>query len=60
MSHAAGLIKFPNGKIYHVEYDGTSDVLLPAIYETPEELRLRWRNHERLTKKCRRRSDLRA
>lgn len=36
MSHAQGLLRFENGQIGHLIYHGTSDIMLPMYYDTPE------------------------
>lgn len=43
MSHASGTVTFPDGEIYHFEYDGTSDITLPELYSSGEELEENWR-----------------
>lgn len=43
MSHSQGRVKFPSGNIGYLEYNGTTDVMLPNIYETEEELLKNWR-----------------
>jgi len=43
MSHAAGLVKFKDDTIFHYEYNGTSDVILPWLYTTEDEMRKQWR-----------------
>ena len=43
MSHAAGAVKFPDGEIYHYEYNGTADVVVPHLYKTFDEMRDNWR-----------------
>ena len=44
MSHANGQVKFQDGLVLHYEYDGTSDIVLPALYKTWEEMHENWRN----------------
>lgn len=46
MSHAQGRVKFPSGNIGYLEYNGTSDVMLPNIYESEEEMLKNWRKQE--------------
>lgn len=46
MSHSQGRIKFPDGTIKFLEYNGTSDVMLPFIYDTEEELQANWRRRD--------------
>ena len=43
MSHAIGLAKFKDGTILWYEYDGTSGIAGPDLYETHNELKLNWR-----------------
>jgi len=44
MSHAAGQIRFADGDVYHVEYNGTTDIVGgEGIYRTPKELSDHWR-----------------
>ena len=46
MSHSTGAIRFNNGDIFHVEYNGTVDVLMPIFYDTQDELDLHWRRRD--------------
>lgn len=46
MSHSQGRIKFPSGHIGYLEYNGTSDVMLPNIFETETALLEQWRKQE--------------
>lgn len=46
MSHAGGKVKFKDNTIMHFEYNGTSDVVIPKMYHTKEEVIANWRNHE--------------
>lgn len=50
MSHASGAVRFKDGGIWFYEYDGTSDVVLPALYSTYKEMKANWRKGE--WKKC--------
>ncbi len=43
MSHAGGQVLFPDGEIMFFEYDGTSDIYIPTLFRTPEELNAAWR-----------------
>lgn len=46
MSHSNGQVKFKDGTVMHFEYDGTSDIVIPKMYLTNEELVANWRNHD--------------
>jgi hypothetical protein len=52
MSHASGTVTFKDGLVLHFEYNGTTDVCIPALYETFEEMWSNWRNHERRECTC--------
>ena len=43
MSHAYGQVRFGDGLILHFEYDGTSDVCLPHLWSSPQEVMAHWR-----------------
>lgn len=43
MSHANGLVRFPDGEVFHFEYDGTSDVVCTSLKRTYAEVRRDWR-----------------
>ena len=43
MSHAGGMVHFEDGAIFHFEYNGTSDVCLPKLWETRDEMQEHWR-----------------
>lgn len=44
MSHAPGEVWRANDPlVYHFEYNGTSDVIRPAIWRTHDEMRQHWR-----------------
>lgn len=43
MSHSHGMVKFTDGEILHIEYNGTVDVCLPNLYKTVEEVDENWR-----------------
>lgn len=43
MSHAHGEVILDGKVIGHYEYNGTSDVALPNVYDTPEEVTANWR-----------------
>ena len=43
MSHAGGLVRFPDGEVLFFEYDGTSDIYIPTLFKTNEELNENWR-----------------
>ena len=45
MSHSTAAVRFiSDGLILHGEYDGTSDVMLPKLYDTNEERSANWRS----------------
>lgn len=43
MSHASGVIRFQDGTFRFFEYDGTSDLVRPKLYSSPDDLRDHWR-----------------
>jgi len=43
MSHASGAVRFNDGAILYFEYNGTSDVCIPPLWETQEEVIKHWR-----------------
>lgn len=43
MSHAYGFVKTPSGRVLFFEYDGTSDVCIPKLYDTCEKVKKNWR-----------------
>lgn len=46
MSHATGLVRFPNGTVMWYEYNGTSDVCIPTLWDTFEEMWAHWRSKD--------------
>jgi hypothetical protein len=46
MSHASGMVRFPDGSIMHYEYDGTSDYCIPKLYDTNAEMCEHWRKYD--------------
>lgn len=51
MSHSSGSVVFhKDGLVMHCEYDGTSDIMIPALWDTEEEMIDNWRTFNR--KKC--------
>lgn len=47
MSHATGLLKFPDREVYLFgEYSGTADLMCPQFYEDPEAPLDHWRSCE--------------
>lgn len=53
MSHANGLCKFPDGQIFHFEYDGTTDMPMRKLWKTTAELHAHWREpYELACKEC--------
>lgn len=45
MSHSTAAFKLKDGTILYGEFNGTVDVLLPFLYNTPEERDENWRSH---------------
>ena len=43
MSHAYGLVRFPDGLIKHFEYNGTVNVCQPKLYDSSKEVEKNWR-----------------
>lgn len=43
MSHANGEVIFNDGSIKHFEYNGTSDICIPKLYDTYDEMTDNWR-----------------
>ena len=52
MSHANGKARFPDGVILHFEYNGTSDVCIPNLWDTYEEMHANWRGDQWATCTC--------
>lgn len=46
MSHAVGAVKFADGEILFYEYNGTSDVAIPQLWPTTQEVDDNWRSGE--------------
>lgn len=46
MSRAQGLVRFENGQIGHLIYNGTSDIMLPRYYDTNNKAGEAYRNKE--------------
>lgn len=46
MSHSTGAAKFPDGKIFYCEYNGTVDIMLPHLYKTNKEMFENWRRKD--------------
>src|ERR1700761_1676324 len=46
MSHQPGKVIVNNKIVAHFEYDGTSDVNLPQLYSSQEELSANWRQDQ--------------
>lgn len=44
MSHAHAQFIFSNGDVFFGEYDGTSDIMQPAMHRTPQEVDDHWRS----------------
>lgn len=45
MSHSGGEVRFKDGSVRYVEYNGTCDVMFPLSYVTREEMRENWREY---------------
>ena len=43
MSHASGKVRFKDGTIRYVEYNGTCDFMYPLSYKTKKEMNDNWR-----------------
>lgn len=43
MSHSNGTVKFEDGTIRYVEYNGTDDIMYPLSYKTENEMDENWR-----------------
>lgn len=44
MSHSSGTVTFKKDNlVMHCEYDGTSDVMIPQLFDTNEEMVSNWR-----------------
>ncbi len=52
MSHANGQVRFPDGLVLFFEYNGTSDVEIPNLYNTSQELSNNWRDHPKVKCVC--------
>ena len=50
MSHCHGTVTFKDGEVLHFEYNGTSDICIPALYYNTGEVLDNWRNHD--NRKC--------
>lgn len=51
MSHATGKVIFEDGEEFFYEYNGTCDIVCPALKKTREEVYRDWRS-ERNQKEC--------
>lgn len=53
MSHSSGTVTFiSDDKKYWFEYNGTSDICIPMIYKTQEEMEENWRSGKWRTCYC--------
>jgi len=43
MSHATGMVRFPDDHVFYYEYNGTSDCVCTALFQTANELSAAWR-----------------
>jgi len=46
MSHSHGAVRFGNGDIFYIEFNGTVDVCLSNLYKSPEEVQEHWREQK--------------
>lgn len=46
MSHSSAQFRFKDGTEFHGEYNGTSDIMCPRMFETPEKRDEQWRKQE--------------
>lgn len=44
MSHYNGHVTFDDGQRLYIEYNGTSDVVKPELWDSPEEVEAHWRH----------------
>ena len=52
MSHANGEVRFDDGSIKYFEYNGTSDICIPKLYDTYDELIDNWRKWKQEKVSC--------
>jgi hypothetical protein len=52
MSHSHGAVKFDDGTIGFIEYNGTVDVVIPKIRGSAKEVTDHWRSYEYWECKC--------
>lgn len=52
MSHANGEVRFNDGNIKHFEYNGTSDICIPKLYDNYEEMKDNWRKYKKENCSC--------
>jgi hypothetical protein len=52
MSHSSGKVTFKDGLVLHFEYNGTSDICIPKLYETFEEMSENWRTYPKAECNC--------
>lgn len=52
MSHSYGGVRFPDHHVMYCEYDGTSDCMLSALYDTRDEVKQNWRSFRNPTCSC--------
>lgn len=52
MSHANGEVRFNDGSIKHFEYNGTSDICIPKLYDTYDEMTDNWRKYKKEECNC--------
>lgn len=50
MSHSNGEVRFNDGSIKHFEYNGTSDICIPKLYDTYDEMIDNYRTYNTLAK----------
>ncbi len=57
MSHSCGQVRFNDGLIKHFEYNGTTDVCIPILYPTFEEMDKYWRSSKWMKCICNKESE---
>lgn len=52
MSNSNGEVRFNDGSIKHFEYDGNSDICIPKLYDTYDEMIDNWRKYNYKENNC--------
>ncbi len=52
MSHENGEVRFNDGSIKHFEYNGTSDICIPKLYDTYDEMIDNWKKYNSKENNC--------